>query len=222
MADEVYAGEVQLQWLKQELNVSTAVFKIIVHGGTIRRAGRESWFERSKRERRDLLDFIAHQNIVRYVVLWRFVMVARHLTFSPFFMQPVRHFQTGVLFHGGDIHKNLVNMHPKCPIPSNRTLDYEVYELVSSGISNRGGCFTIVDIDTSDASLPTLTYTMIEGGIPQEKGRLTILKNHAEGAGVMRHDLLLRTDLMALELPDCQLNATNPTHGYPVLGGLEE
>lgn len=114
-------------------------------------------------------------------------------------------------------------MHPKCPIPNHATLDYEVYELVSSGLTNRGGCFTIVDIDTSNASRPTLTYTMIEAGVPQEKGRLTILDDHGGSAGVLRHELLFRTDLMALELPECQRNAsTGPTYAYPVIGGLEE
>lgn len=71
IGDDVYAGDEQMQWLKQQLELSTAVFKILVHGGTIRRAGRESWFERSKREGRELLDFIAAKNIVRArMLLW--------------------------------------------------------------------------------------------------------------------------------------------------------
>lgn len=68
MTDTTYAGPEQMQWLKQQLERSNAVFKIIVHGGTIRRAGSQSWFERSKLERRELLDWIASQNIVRYYI----------------------------------------------------------------------------------------------------------------------------------------------------------
>lgn len=68
MTDTTYAGPEQMQWLKQQLERSNAIFKIIVHGGTIRRAGSQSWFERSKLERRELLDWIASQNIVRYYI----------------------------------------------------------------------------------------------------------------------------------------------------------
>jgi len=68
MSDTVYAGEGQMQWLKEQLQTSNAVFKIIVHGGTIRRAGAESWFERSMSERRELLGFIAENNIVRVLI----------------------------------------------------------------------------------------------------------------------------------------------------------
>jgi phosphodiesterase/alkaline phosphatase D-like protein len=69
MTDTTYAGPEQMQWLKQQLErFSNAVFKIIVHGGTIRRAGSQSWFERSKLERRELLDWIASQNIVRWLL----------------------------------------------------------------------------------------------------------------------------------------------------------
>jgi len=65
MGETVYAGEEQMHWLKEQLQSSYAVFKIVVHGGTIRRAGKESRFERSKHECRELMDFIAEKNIVR-------------------------------------------------------------------------------------------------------------------------------------------------------------
>jgi len=69
MGGTIYAGEEQMLWLKGQLQASRAVFKIVVHGGTIRRAGKESWFERSMRERRELMDFIAEKNIVRVLLV---------------------------------------------------------------------------------------------------------------------------------------------------------
>lgn len=104
---------------------------------------------------------------------------------------------------------------------ANGTLDYEVYEIVSSGLTNGGGRFTIVDIDTSNTSLPTLTYTMFEAGMQQEQGRLTILNDHVGGAGVMAHELLYRSGNMTLQYSDCQQNLTRPTFAYPVIGGFE-
>jgi phosphodiesterase/alkaline phosphatase D-like protein len=186
MKDDVYAGEMQMQWLKDQLKVSDAVFKIIVHGGTIVRAGDESWFTHSKLEQRELLDFLAENEI------------------------------TGVVFHGGDIHKNLFNPFPDCP--GNGTLDYEVYEIVSSGLTIGGGRFTIVDIDTSK-SLPTLTYQMIEAGVLQEQGMLTVLDGSVSGQapGVMRHEIMERSTNMTY--PSCQARTTS--HAFPVIGGIE-
>ena len=80
-----YLGSNQMNWLKNELEKSTAVFKIIVHGGTIRKAGDESWFEYSSSEKNELLNFIKDKHI------------------------------TGILFHGGDVHNNWYNTYPKCP-----------------------------------------------------------------------------------------------------------
>jgi hypothetical protein len=189
MSDDVYAGEMQMQLLKAELKASDAVFKIIVHGGTIVRAGDESWFTRSKDERRELLDFLAENEI------------------------------TGVVFHGGDIHKNLFNPFPKCP--ENGTIDYEVYEIISSGLTNGGGRFTIVDIDTSQ-SLPTLAYQMIEAGALQEHGILTVLDGSVSGQppGVVRHEIVERSPNMTNLYPSCQ--AINASHASPVIGGIEE
>jgi len=112
----------------------------------------------------------------------------------------------------------MFNSHPKCP--ANGTLNYEVYEIISSGLTNRGGCFTIVDIDTS-SSLPTLTYTMFEAGAQVEKGRLTILDTHGGGAGVITHELLQRSGNKTLDYDDCSTNFTGPTYAYPTIGGLE-
>jgi hypothetical protein len=95
-------------------------------------------------------------------------------------------------------------------------MDFEVFELVSSGLTNRGGCYTIVDIDTEER---TLTYSMIQAGQEEERGRLTVLK---EASGAMSHELLYRSQLMALELNECQQNLTRTTLAYPVIGGLEE
>jgi hypothetical protein len=121
------------------------------------------------------------------------------------------------VFHGGDIHKNLFNTQPKCPSNNETTLlDFEVFELVSSGLTNRGGCYTIVDIDTEER---TLTYSMIQAGQEEERGRLTILE---DSGGAMSHELLYRSQLMALELNECQQNLTRTTLAYPVIGGLEE
>ena len=95
-------------------------------------------------------------------------------------------------------------------------VNYEVYEIVSSGLSNGGGKYTIVDIDTS-TSLPTLTYTMYEGPDQKEQGRLTLLDGSIDGQapGVMRHEVLQRNMAYADE---CQLVNT-PTYAYPVVGG---
>jgi alkaline phosphatase D len=80
-----YLGAEQMDWLLTELRASTAVFKIVAHGGTIRRAGPESWFERSAAERTALLNAIRDEGI------------------------------TGVVFHGGDVHQNWYNPYPRCP-----------------------------------------------------------------------------------------------------------
>lgn len=80
MDESTYAGPEQMAWLEQVLQTSTKTWKIIVHGGTIRRNGAESWFERSKPERRQLLDFIASKNIVSAVTSYRVTLYAcRHL-----------------------------------------------------------------------------------------------------------------------------------------------
>ena len=79
-----YLGSEQMNWLKEELGKSTAVFKIIVHGGTIRRAGKESWFETSPKEEKELLKYIQDNKI------------------------------TGILFNGGDVHQNWYNPWPRC------------------------------------------------------------------------------------------------------------
>lgn len=60
--DGSYIGAQQMAWLTEGLRKSQATFKIIVHGGTIRRAGPESWFERSN-ERNELLGFIRANGI---------------------------------------------------------------------------------------------------------------------------------------------------------------
>jgi len=114
----------------------------------------------------------------------------------------------------------MFHTHPKCA--ANGTLDYEIYEIVSSGLTNRGGCFTIVDIDTS-SSRPTLTYTMFEAGAQVEQGRLTILDSHVEGAGVISHKLLQCSGnkILEYEESDCAMNSTGPTYAYPVIGGIE-
>jgi len=79
-----YLGSAQMNWLKEELGKSTAVFKIIVHGGTIRRAGKESWFETSPKEEKELLKYIQDNKL------------------------------TGILFNGGDVHQNWYNPWPRC------------------------------------------------------------------------------------------------------------
>ncbi|MEX0981513.1 MAG: alkaline phosphatase D family protein [Bacteroidales bacterium] len=80
-----YLGSEQMNWLKNELENSTAVFKIILHGGTIRKSGNESWFEYSPNEKTELFEFIKEKQI------------------------------TGILFNGGDVHNNWYNTYPQCP-----------------------------------------------------------------------------------------------------------
>jgi len=161
--DGSYIGTQQMAWLTDGLRKSQAAFKIIVHGGTIRRAGPESWFERSS-ERGELLGFI-RANAIR-----------------------------GVLFHGGDVHQNLFNPYPKCP--STGKPQYDVFELVSSGLTN-DAAHTLVEVDTSGK--PTLKYTFFEDGENRETGILTV-----ETDGTMKHTLISRdgaADEVCQELP---------------------
>lgn len=165
---EDYVGQAQLDWLKAGLASSSAVFKIIVHGGTIRRAGDESWFTRDA-ERQQLLGFIKDNAI------------------------------GGVLFHGGDVHRNHFNPYPKCPGDS--APQYDVYELVSSGLSYESR-FTMVDVDT--VGTPRLTYRFFENGSIHESGTLTL-----QADGRMRHDLLEKAE----STEECQEGGT--TYAFP-------
>lgn len=122
-----------------------------------------------------------------------------------------RRLQTKLLFTEG------LSLASECP--GNGTLDYEVYEIISSGLTNGGGRFTTVDIDTS-ASLPTLTYTMFEAGVQEEQGRLTIHDDLVDGAGVISHEVLYCSDSIASEYKECQTNVAGPTYAYPVVETL--
>lgn len=97
-----------------------------------------------------------------------------------------------------------------------RDVNFEMYEIVSSGISNRGGQFAIVDVDTSDGRDPVLTYSMFQEGTIQEQGSLTILSN-----GGMSHKVLMRDEAKMLDYRDCIRNITEPTVAGPVIGGLD-
>lgn len=176
---EIYAGSKQMAWLTAALEESHnngVVFKIIVHGGTIRRAGSESWFESSDPERRTLLDFIENKGI------------------------------TGILFNGGDVHKQWVNPYPRCPRSSGRP-HHSVYEIVSSGLSYSNNMHTIFDVDTT-VSPPKIVYGFWARTASQanweeyERGTFTL-----EGNGHMKHEVNRQTG-RSTTLDSCQLTSS--------------